>query len=85
MRLKLTFQVDPQLLPGIARLERILSFTQGDGILVTARESDRTGVSLENGTAVITYSRKHLFFRWRMPIREAFSMWRILSMTAFLQ
>ena len=63
MQLKLTFQVDPQLMPGIARLEKILPFTQGDGILVTAKESEYTGVSLENGVAVITYSRKHLFFR----------------------
>ena len=63
MKLALTFHVDPVLMEGISRLEKILPFTCGEGIQVTAKESDRTGVVLENGKAVITYKRKHLFFR----------------------
>lgn len=63
MKLKLNFQVDPVLMEGICRLEKILPFTRGEGILVTAKKGDRSGVVLENGKAVITYSGKHLFFR----------------------
>lgn len=61
--LKLTFQVDAQFLTGIARLEKILPFTQGAGITVTAKEAQQAGVVLKDGTAVITYARKHQFFR----------------------
>lgn len=63
MKLKLKFDVDAGLLPGILRLQKILPFEEGEGILVKAKECDSTGVVLENGKAIITYSRKHLFFR----------------------
>lgn len=63
MGITLNFQVDIDFLTGIERLEKILSFKQGEGILVTAQESERTGVVLKDSKAVIYYSRKHLFFR----------------------
>ena len=63
MQIQFTFQVDPQLMPGIVRMEKMLKFSQGDGIRVIGKESSQTGVALCDGTAVITYSRKHLFFR----------------------
>lgn len=61
--MKLTFQVDKDFLVGIERLEKILGYEQGEGILVKAEKSERSGVVLKNGTAVIYYSQKHLFFR----------------------
>lgn len=61
--IKLTFQVDEALLPGIKRLKKILPFDEGEGIVVTAKESDQTGVVLKNGAAEIRYAKKYLFFR----------------------
>ena len=63
MTIKLSFCVDSSLEEGIERLEKILPFTRGDGIRVTAHEGDTTGVALSGNQAVITYRRKHLFFR----------------------
>ncbi len=51
---------------GIKRLENVLNFEITDknaDITIVAKESDKTGVKTENGSAVITYTKKHLFFR----------------------
>ena len=61
--LRLKFNVDAELLIGIERLENVLGYEVGEGITVTAVKSDRIGVSLKDGEAVIYYPKKHLFFR----------------------
>lgn len=58
-----SFVVDKELSVGIERLRPLLGFESGDGIRVTAKKGDRLGVKLEDGTAVIYYTQKHLFFR----------------------
>ena len=58
-----TFKTDEQFASGIKRLQDILGFEYGDGITVTAQKSDRLGVTLKGGQAVIYYTKKHLFFR----------------------
>ena len=62
-KVKLKFDVDAGLLPGIMRLCDVLGFEIGDGITVTAKQCDRTGVSLKWKAAHISYARKNLFFR----------------------
>ena len=63
MSLAFTFHVDDTLRAGIDRLAPVLGYTIGGGIEVTASASDTTRVVLADGKAVITYARKHLFFR----------------------
>ncbi|MBQ8893866.1 MAG: family 20 glycosylhydrolase [Clostridia bacterium] len=58
-----SFHTDPDLMPGIGRLQQLLGFEIGEGITVTAVKGDRTGVTLKGDQAVIYYPRKHLFFR----------------------
>ena len=58
-----TFKTDEQFAIGIKRLQDILGFEYGDGITVTAQKSDRLGVTLKDGQAVIYDTKKHLFFR----------------------
>ncbi len=57
------FLIDESLQEGVRRLSRVLGFTVGEGITVEAREGDYTGVMLMGNRAVITYAKKHLFFR----------------------
>ena len=59
----LSFDVDDGLRVGIDRVRAILGFSEGDGIRVTTVLGDKTGVSLNGGSAVIYFSKKHLFFR----------------------
>ncbi len=61
--LKLNFNVDKDLLIGVERLKDVLGYEIGEGITVKAEKGDKLGVSLENGNAIIYYTRKHLFFR----------------------
>lgn len=61
--LHFTFDVDPALQEGIERLKPLLGYEIGGGISVTAREANTTGVTLRDGHAEITYTKKHLFFR----------------------
>jgi len=58
-----SFDVDPLLREGIERIKKMLGFSEGDGIAVTAVAGERTGVSLCEGRAIIYYTKKHLFFR----------------------
>ncbi|MBQ7294205.1 MAG: beta-N-acetylhexosaminidase, partial [Clostridia bacterium] len=57
------FDVDTELLVGIGRLSPILGFDFGEEITVKAEKSDKNGVTLKNGKAVIYYTRKSIFFR----------------------
>ena len=57
------FKVDTDLSVGIKRLSEILGFEFGESITVTAQKSDKNGVTLKNGEAVIYYTRKSVFFR----------------------
>ncbi len=57
------FKTDPEFSTGIQRLADVLGFGLGHGIQVSAQLSDKSGVSLHNGQAVIYYTRKHQFFR----------------------
>lgn len=59
----LSFDVDSTFLSGIERVKHVLGFEIGDGITVTAQQSDKPGVSLKDGKAVIRYTQKHVFFR----------------------
>ncbi len=61
--LNLDFCVPEELLTGIERLCPLLGVERGEGIFVRAEKSDRTGVTLKDGRAVIYYAKKHLFFR----------------------
>ena len=61
--IKLSFDIDNTFAAGIERLGEVLGFETGDGIKVTAQKSDKTGVVLKSGNAVIYYTQKHLFFR----------------------
>ncbi len=58
-----TFQIDPDLTEGVHRLAPLLGISFGEGITVRAEKSDRTGLSLLSGQAVIYYTEKHLFYR----------------------
>lgn len=60
---RLAFQVDEAFHTGIDRLKKVLEFRTGEGIEVTAVQGDKNGVTLEEGKAVIYYSKKHMFFR----------------------
>ncbi len=59
----LSFCVDDEFKNGIQRVQKILGFEFGDGITVKAVKSNKTGVVLTNGNAVIYYTKKHLFYR----------------------
>ena len=61
--MKLRFQVPEELSVGLSRLIPLLGIEEGDGILVTAKRSDRTSVRVADGRAEILYAKKHLFFR----------------------
>ena len=60
---KLNFNIAPELMVGVNRLERVLGYEIGEGITVKAEASEKLGVTLKNGVATIYYPRKHLFFR----------------------
>ncbi len=61
--MKFELIVPEEFFTGISRLLPLLGAEEGKGIRVTAKESDRTGVTLADGEAVIYYAKKHLFFR----------------------
>ena len=62
--MKFNFNVNSFFNEGINRLANLLSFEIGDnGIYVTAEKSERPGVSLRDGKAVIYYAEKNHFFR----------------------
>lgn len=61
--IKLNFLVDDEFVTGISRLADILGYEIGEGICVRAVKSERIGVSLHDGTAVIYYREKHHFWR----------------------
>ncbi|MBR2353912.1 MAG: beta-N-acetylhexosaminidase [Clostridia bacterium] len=61
--MKVKFSIPEEFSVGIARLLPLLDCEEGDDILVRAEASDRTGVTLHNGEAIIYYTKKHLFFR----------------------
>ncbi|MBQ6846162.1 MAG: family 20 glycosylhydrolase [Oscillospiraceae bacterium] len=63
MSVKLSFDVDKDILNAAKNLCDVLDYEIGNGIYVTAEKSEKTGVILENNRAHIYYSRKHLFFR----------------------
>ncbi len=62
-RLTLDLQLTPDLAAPVARLEKLLGFTQGKGICVSAVQGDRNGVTLKDGKAVIYYTKKNVFYR----------------------
>ena len=57
------FNVNQELEAGIQRLKSVLGYEIGDGITVTAKQGDKIGVSLKNGSATIYYRDKVQFFR----------------------
>ena len=59
----LNFNACEDFLCGIGRLKEILNFDIGGGITVSAKKSDKNGVSLKDGKATIYYTRKSVFFR----------------------
>ena len=61
--IKLQFKVDETFLTGITRLQAVLGFEQGEGVLVTAEQGSKIGVSKTGNEAVIYYTQKHHFFR----------------------
>lgn len=61
--MKFNFNVSNEFMTGIKRLSTILGFEFGCGITVTAKYGKKLGVTLKNDTAVIFYTKKHLFFR----------------------
>ena len=62
-QIKLQFNVDEGFLTGIARLQPLLGFQQGEGVTVTAEQGNKLGVSKTGDKAVIYYTQKHHFFR----------------------
>ena len=61
--IKLDLNVEKDLECGIARVRDILGFEIGCGINVRAESSDKRGVTLSAGEAVIYYPNKAYFFR----------------------
>ena len=65
-KIKISLNAPEELNLGIKRLESVLNFEITDknaDITIEAKASDKTSVKIENGTAVITYAKKHIFFR----------------------
>lgn len=62
-KITLNFNVDKTFSIGIERLADVLGYTIGDGVEVTAVQSDKNGVTLHNNKATIYYVKKHVFFR----------------------
>lgn len=61
--MKLNFKVADDLYTGIRRLEPILGFECGDGVVVSGVAGERIGVALSDGEASIYYRTKVQFFR----------------------
>ncbi|MBR2023851.1 MAG: family 20 glycosylhydrolase [Clostridia bacterium] len=61
--IKLQCKVDESFLTGIARLQALLGFEQGEDITVTAEQGNKLGVRKTGNQAVIYYTQKHHFFR----------------------
>lgn len=61
--MKLRFEIEEKLLEGAMRIAPILGIEEGEGITLSAVESDKNGVVLKDGKAVIYYTRPSVFFR----------------------
>ncbi len=62
--MKLNFNVDLSFNSGISRLASVLGYECApSGITVTAEKSDKAGVALKDGKAVIYYNERSYFFR----------------------
>lgn len=65
-KIKISLSVPEEFITGVKRLESILNFELTDedaDITIEAEKTNKTGVKIENKKAVITYAKKHLFFR----------------------
>ena len=76
-----TFSIPEELSSGLSRLLPLLGIEEGEGLLVTAEPSDRTGIVCRDGRATVYYEKKHLFFRELSVLareakeRDAFEWW----------
>ena len=64
--LKIFFSVPEELSVGIERLAPVLGYeivSENADLFVEAEPAAHTGLELKNGRAVISYARRHLFFR----------------------
>ncbi|MBQ9778108.1 MAG: hypothetical protein IJW22_04195, partial [Clostridia bacterium] len=59
----LKFNIPDDLAKKAERLQPLLGFTQGNEITVSAVMGEKNGVTLQNGNAVIYYTKLHMFFR----------------------
>ncbi len=59
----LKFNIPDDLAKKAERLQTLLGFTQGNEITVSAVMGEKNGVTLQNGNAVIYYTKLHMFFR----------------------
>ncbi len=59
----LKFNIPDDLAKKAERLQTLLGFTQGNEITVNAVMGEKNGVTLQNGNAVIYYTKLHMFFR----------------------
>ena len=59
----LQFDIQEELRVGVERLQSVLGFTIGKGLVVSAVQGEKLGVSKTGNEAVIYYTQKHQFFR----------------------
>ena len=79
--MKFTFSIPEELSLGAERLLPLLGIEKGEGPVVTAEPSDRTGIVYRDGRATVYYQSKHLFFRELSVLakeaedKESFEWW----------
>ena len=61
--LTLSFFVEDELYVPTKRLQKVLGFTEGEGITVSAVQDTKNGVVLKDGKAEIHYTKKNMFYR----------------------
>ena len=61
--LTLSFFVEDELYAPTKRLQKVLGFTEGEGITVSAVQDTKNGVVLKDGKAEIHYTKKNMFYR----------------------